>query len=876
MLKSYIKENILKKYRLQCDMTVSALLVIALMISAYKLLGYAPFGENSLACLDANIQYLDFFSYFKEVLAGENNISYTFGKTLGGPGIAVFSYYLSSPLNLLVVLFEREFFNTFFHILVVAKLSIAAATFSYLLVKRFDEYLERHSYRNVFVVGLSVCYALSQYSIAQSSNIMWLDGVYMLPLILEGVFEVVHNRRGWKLSIFVGLSILFNWYTGGINCLFAIIWLIFEILLREVDKKETVVKQQFKNGFLTVLKFGCFMALGVMLSAVLFIPTIGALLNSSRGSLDWKLLFDISFMGDILSVILGYTMGAVSTYGEVSLYCGSLALLGCVGCFFSKDISRRKKTILGGMAGLTLLLFYWNPLFVLFSLLKAVISFWYRYSYCGIIVLLFLSALFFLTTEFEKYLFLSVKIAVAFSTILWLMVNMYDRMNATSMYTSMYCIIMSLMIVILILARNEKTSTRWLTIGLILIMVLVEMGYSVKFQMENYHVNNVSEYQEYVDTNEEQIEMLKAYDDGIYRITQTSTRNRRENNLTANYNEALAFNYWSISGYTSSPDDIQRELLDRMGYRINGENMCIVNTSIIGADSLLGVKYALLWYPIKGFEKIDELGVYNGKGVYENPYCLPLAFVYSDNNIEINNESNPFTYQNELYSKLLGEEVELYVPLEYRVVQEGNLEENTARTYSVSLKEGNYAVYGNIPWEYNLKATLKVNNVYETGYACWLSPSVFYIPVYGNEKNAVIDLKSPVSYAVKENEEQFYALDLDKLSVVTERISAGKADEISIKNGQASFKVAAEEGQKLYVSIPYDSGWKITRNGKEIETELFADCMYSIPLENGVNVIEMSYSIKYLGVGTVISVIGLLCLLSIVFADKKKAHELVK
>lgn len=56
--------------------------------------GYAPFGDNSLASHDAGIQYLNFYSYFKDVLSGKNSLTYTFSKTLGGNCIGVFSYYL--------------------------------------------------------------------------------------------------------------------------------------------------------------------------------------------------------------------------------------------------------------------------------------------------------------------------------------------------------------------------------------------------------------------------------------------------------------------------------------------------------------------------------------------------------------------------------------------------------------------------------------------------------------------------------------------------------------------------------------------------------------------------------------------------------------
>ena len=88
-------------------------LTFAVLLILFITCGYAPFGNKSLAVDDASIQYLDFYAYFKDVLAQKNSIFYTFGKTLGGTNIAVFSYYLSSPFMLLSVFFPKENLHSF-------------------------------------------------------------------------------------------------------------------------------------------------------------------------------------------------------------------------------------------------------------------------------------------------------------------------------------------------------------------------------------------------------------------------------------------------------------------------------------------------------------------------------------------------------------------------------------------------------------------------------------------------------------------------------------------------------------------------------------------------------------------------------------------
>lgn len=176
-----------KQNRYLCIYSFS--ITFLLMLILFWHYGYAPFGGNSMASHDANVQYLDFYSYFKDVLSGKNNITYTFSKTLGGNNIGVFSYYLTSPFMLLCVFFKKTQLHAFFDVLVMLKLSTASFTFCWFLTGRFHKHFSagNTSIKNFSMVILSVSYGLCQYSIAQSCNLMWLDGVYMLPLILLGV-----------------------------------------------------------------------------------------------------------------------------------------------------------------------------------------------------------------------------------------------------------------------------------------------------------------------------------------------------------------------------------------------------------------------------------------------------------------------------------------------------------------------------------------------------------------------------------------------------------------------------------------------------------------------------------------------------------------
>ena len=853
-------------------------LTFAALLFLFIACGYAPFGDHSLAADDASIQYLDFYAYFKDVLAQKNSIFYTFGKTLGGTNIAVFSYYLSSPFMLLSIFFQKEDLHSFFDILVLLKLSLASLTFSIFLVKRFEKYLVKspNSARSFFVVLLSCSYGLCQYTIAQSSNIMWIDGVYLLPLILLGVYRIVHGSSLWKLSVPAALSILFNWYSGGINCIFSALWLLWELILyfSSPAKKSSHSSKEFLAA---IFRYGLSMFLGVLCSAVLFLPTVLAMGNSNRGSLDLAALKELSFVGQLPTIIESYHLGAHSTPESTSLFCGSLVILGIFALFLSPKVSARKKSLLAGFLAATALIFYWKPFYMAFSLFKTVESYWCRYSYVGIAALIFLAACFYLIYLDSHTAALLSRGWMIFSLLLFFMDCIHPGENTSKIYlTVFYAAMIFISVRLFVYSQNSKLWKKTVVTVLCAGIILSELVFNAKFLMNDYHADEVSQYTAYSLGSQEQLAEIKKYDDSVYRISQTSTKIQYADGATANYNEALAYNYRSISGYTSSPDDNQREFLERIGYRENGLNMNITNSPVIAADALLGVRYTLSAYPINGLTKLDSIKAANGKSVYYNPSALPMAFLYK-NTADISQPSetdDPFLYQNYLYSILCGHPVSLYQPLPYTCSSKGDSSSHTDQVYTLSVPEGNYALYGNIPWNSAMEnASLNVNDAYISRYSWWLSPSVFYIPSTSGDTSATVSIHSDNGYDIKEQGEQFYALDLDALAAVSKEISSSSVDQLQLENGHISVSCTADSDSLLYLSVPYDRGWKIYRNGQQITAGLLDNCMYSIPLTEGKNQIELRYVCPGVHAGILLTAFGILFLLLIGIFERRHPNR---
>ena len=902
---------------------ISFFLTFCILQTLLMVMRCAPYGNRTLATGDARIQYLDFFSYLKDVLAGKNSIGYTFTTTLGMNAIGLFSYYLSSPFNLFVLFFEKSQMNSFLNFIVTLKLATAAGTFSWFLQRRFEDHIPEW-----IMILLSAGYSLMQYNLTQCSNVMWLDGVYMLPLILLGVCRCVRSGRILGLSVSVGLAILFNWYSAGMDCLYAIVWFVFEYMLWRLDRREAAARIQKRRAaraaaaaggdagaeasaaaaagreerkgirekiadlaffryvrqvrglwsedrraalgtalrpavrlLTATVRFGFAMGVGVMISAALFLPTI-AILRRGKGGAFYPEEYMVNRMrGNLLWFIRDYRIGEVSTVSTLALFCGSLALMGCLAFFTCRKYSAAKRVLGGLLLLFTLLTFYWQPLFYVFSLLKDVNSYWYRHGYIGSFAILFLAAAYFRArprmepSPAVASSFAPVIVTAAAAVLMVAQWALAPSGSSWMLVASVLCLLAVSVLWILpavVTPARRRNMRRISTVALIAVSLL-ELTVNARVLLRRYSSESVEEYRTYSVGQQAQIAEIRARDTGFYRISQTSARYYDGNGMTACFNDSLAYNYPSVAYYTSTPEYDQMWFLDRMGYQEEGTCMNIVDTSIVSADAYLGVKYVLSEYPIKGLTRVPGLGVYNGKTVYENPFVLPLAFVYSGAEMPKHSYNDPFTYQNELFSVLADRYVTLYKPAEVARQQVSS----TEAVWKLKAPAGNQSLYGNLKWKKFLNGTLTVDGTIRKGYARWLSPTVFYIPSKeGNSSFVTLETQETLDL----DSEEFFTLDLDELAVVTRQIRDRKPSELTVENGHITCTAEAQEGERLMLTIPQSEGWTVRVNGRRVATGKFAYCMMTVPLDAGTNEVELTFGIPYLEKGLLASAAGILLL----------------
>ena len=800
-----------------------------------------PFGTVNNLVDDEYLQYVDFFCYLKNVLNGTARLDYSMGKSLGGNTVALVGYYLTSPFNLLVGLFDHSTMPMCIFLITTLKVSLASVTAIFFLSRRFPKLEDRYA------VLLGLCYALSAYSIGQSDNIMWLDGVYMLPLLMYAVYDIVQQERYAKLSLLVGYTIFANWYTGYMNCLFIPFYYCVEMLLFRCSQAPAARKTTKAQVF-AFLKFCGYELLGVALSAALFFPVVYCLLQGKGAMEEGILRFNTGY--PFLELIGAWMVGNQ----RIWIYC-SLFVLLLVCCFFAaKHIPKAQKICVGALLLFSVSIVYFTPMENIFNGFRFAYSFQYRSAYIPILMCIYAAAAF-SASGMEDEIGVLAKAAggIVFAFLLYEFVA-----GTNTLY--MFCSIAAVCAYGALIgqaARNTRKGT--VCFALIACVLLSELSLTGKKQLQsspNYEPD-AAQYAATQALEETLTEQLKASDSSSYRINTARTVS------IAKPNSGMAYHYPTISHYDSGYDKNVAQFLKRIGYS-SVEAVSLVDEPILPADTLLGVKYLFTNSTdnksFLGFQPVA--GLENEKfRVLENTYALPMAFAVGTcpaESLLAEDNSNPFELMNAIYSELLGYDAALFKKVDTTAAFTDD-----GIVFSTPITDG--ALYGYTFQELWLRTSLYIDERLDREYGGWLYQPVYYI---GNGETAhTVRLKD---YTRPGNEDgtAVYALDMDAFTKAVEALRAGTPDVLEVKDGYISATISTAEPQSLFISVPADKGWSANLNGEPVEIQTAGGIFMKIDLPAGESQIVLKFTAPWLHAGIAVSIAAAAVLVLLWTAEK--------
>ena len=827
-----------KKYYL-----LAFIIPLVMMILLYLSVGVIG-GNKNVLTVDMAGQYIAFFNSLKYIFNGLASPFFSFSKTLGGNMLGIITYYLMSPLNLIVLLFDRIDVPKAILIINILKIGLSGFT-SYIY---FNKTFKSNNFTSLI---FSIIYSMMSYNIVYSQNIMWLDGVILLPIVFLGIDKLI-EKKPLLFYISLTLTIITNYYIGYMICIGSLIYFIYKDYLKE----EKIVKEN-------IINFIKYLLLSVLTSSIILIPSILSLLSGKASNVLPEFIPEQKFpLFDLITrLFIGAFKNSDLEGGCPNIYISLLSILLSIHYFFNSKISKKEKKATLILVSVFIISFIFYPIDVIWHTFKHPYGFPFRYSFIFDFILLIIAFKDLINLKIDKKF---VKKFIIYSFIITLVVDKLLYNNF--MFYKVFGSFVLLMIYLYYLIKKKKLNS------LILVLVILEMFLNSFLIVINIKYQNKDLYNEFINTTGFIVDKLNEKEN-FYRL---------EKDYSYSTNDELLLNYNGISHFSSVYEEDNNKLLGKYLGIFNRFYITNYYGSTLVTNSLFNIKYLLSKKDLNYYELLSR---YEDVHTYLNKYNLPIGFTVNNNilNLELE-EYEPFINQNNIL-KAMNNNIEDVFIKENAKVTLNNLElDKNSKTLlykkinyndSASLifeveQLTNGILYGYFPSKTNKKVDILLNG--ESIIDITDQNSFHYnIVELGNHKNKKQKIEIRLlEDSINLNDYMFYTLDLDKFDNAIKLLRQN--DELKIleyKNDYIKANINVNNNSTLYTSIPYNNNFKILIDNKEVKGEKLFNALLALNLDKGNHEIVIKYIPKDLYCGTILSIIGIISFAIIYKKDKK-------
>lgn len=794
--------------------------LLLLALSAWG--GIYPLGPESFLTEDLKYQYIDFFTWFRHVLTGEANIFYSFAQGMGSNTWGLYSYYLASPFNFIILLFDEAHLTLAIYVIVALKLACMNVAMAWYLRRRFA--LSRS-----WALALALCYTWSTWSATNLRNPLWLDALILLPLMAWSCRQLLRTGSIVGLSLLVAADVITCWYMAYITLLFCCLFVLFELAVMIYDDGMRPARSWIAGR---AARFTAAILLGLGLSAWTFVPTVLAMMGGGAKTAVGM------FQTYPTALIRGFLPFAWNIDHAPQFYTGLIPLVLAIAMVFEKRIDKRLRALTLVFAGFLVVSSVLGPLMYVWCGFRQPNGF-----YCRIAFLLsFL--------EIWAAAFLLMRRAACRAegsntrTVSWTEAGGRSACAAP-------------------IARKLAPFGA-------LVLVLADLGFNAHVCWNQLYINYPQDtHDTYVNEVDTQVRELKQLDaDAFYRVDKTYNR------AGAAFNEGISHGFNQLSTYSSANNPQAVAFLNSLGYSSEGEFSSVYAAPNLVMDSLLGVRYIGTWSkPVESTETtLPHSNVTSP--VYYNPHALSLGYPRAngtDSESTLQGD-NPFERQNALFAELTGIDRPLYTQLQG--VEQAR--SDASITWAVELPAHTigytYAQTG-VESDWSQSVGLIVGGEMISSEATRFSHNVRAFGESGDEgiQHEISMVQgSPETQLPPKSQCLFYALNIDVFEEGIERLQSRQFTPDVFEDGRVEGTYNAEMQTDLVLSIPYDKGWSATIDGKEVAlSPAFGGGMSQIQVPEGSHRIEMRFQSPGFTVGCAASIAALAACLVVVRVQKR-------
>ena len=826
-----------------------------IVIIADIALGVHPFGDRAVLIIDSYHQYAPFFSDYYDKIVNGGSLLYSWNGGLGINFLAVIAYYLASPLNLLILLFPRALLIEAFTIVLILKISLSGLSFAYYISKHYKKY-------DITIVYFSVFYALSGWVLGYNWNIMWLDCIYLLPLIILGLERLIREGRGFLYGVSLAACIFCNYYISIMVCIFLVLYFFVLFFQRR--------RRSFRLFINRGLKFAGYSLLAGGFAAVLLLPAYFALMQTYSADSVFPTSFKFyENFWDILSQHMA-VIEPTDLNGLPNLYCGVIVLMFIVLYVLRPRTPLRHKLM--KLALLVLLIFSCN--------VNVLDYIWHGFHYPNSLPnrFTFLYIFLLLTLCYEVFLVLrQYKMWQYFAAFLISMGFVMAAYTWGDEHRELYVYIvtMALLWLYFIFMNYYKFAGKRLRLlkNIWMIFFAAEVAANGIFGLLS---NGSVSYSSYNKDLEEAGQIHQIVDDsGLYRT---------ELNEFAGRNNITWLGFKGVSMFSSTVSDGLDNLIGNLGM-FAAVNKFSYEGSTEVADAMLGVKYLISDVQEENIRDFMYFNQFGDQYLYVNPHAMPIGFMVSSDYQNWNTESSyPWEVLNDFARKAAGIDEDIYVQESLDTVPAASggtctLNSDSSYTFRED-QEGSSKLTFTIQKDdllhryiYFKAPHMSRLTVESAGTSKSYSDTrghIVDLGTFGEDQTVTLTFELDSAYTSAEVTVYMFSVNEQALTQFYEAISQSPLEVDSYSDTEIKAHISADNDGILYTSIPYDKGWHVQVDGTETEIQSMADGLLYIPMSAGEHTVTMTYRPQGFIPGMAISACSLFIFTVIYFRNRAR------
>lgn len=809
---------------------------VLLMLGIFVERGIFPFGNNSFMFSDMYHQYVPFLTEFWRKLHEGESLAFSWRIGLGSDFFAVYAYYLASPFNWLAYFCPEKYLIEFMTYFIVLKIGFCGVSFTH--------YLRRHFHtKDLRIVWFSVFYAMSGFMAAYSWNHMWMDCLWLAPLIILGLEELVLLGKKRRYCLLLALCILTNYYLSILICIFLVFYFLYLL---------------FTNG-LSLRKKGA-AVLHFTLTSLLAGGMAGVLLYPVMLSMQVTDFHDISFPKSIVVYFNALEMLArhvpmLPTERGLdhwpNIYCGVLAFILVPVYFFHRRIPLKQKLGKLVLLAVMLLAFSVNILNFIWHGLNYPDSLPARQSFLYILVVL--------TMCFEavhrngENKNINRMAGILAGVLLLAACGIFVKTDGlTVAVMASAWIFLAGYLFLFVLFDKRLQSKKHLSLRLVSVygkwVILLLVCVEAVLNMEHTGVRPVQK-RGYLAQKSEYAQAYETVKEPYFTRFESYTQMTK--------NDGALSGYPSVSVFSSTTNGHVEDFYTALG--MGGSKVSYYYKGATPFTSaLLGVGYTFWKEEARDEVLYEKVAKTDSLYLYRHRLTLPVGFCVSSEVWEkwqtILNEQagNALNLQNRM-ALAVGAD-----PL-FTAITRSEMKTEENRILLRLEEDGHlYGVVSKTPEE---EVMLTVN---DTEQGTLDVNSKYLLDLGWYEAGTILSLEGEESLSLR-----FYRLNEEALA---EALTVLGREPLLAEVGERGLtgEVNLKEDGYLFLSVPKEPGWTLWVDGRETEAEALADTLMGIPLSAGSHDILLQYSLRGLHTGLLMSLVSLLGYL-LLYERKKSA-----